>query len=71
MVSEVILGKISRIKRVKSAHKRNSAKRKKKLDKRKLILNSDSSSTEISIVEEVPAVQPVKHLGTFVYPPRS
>lgn len=66
---EVILGKISRIKRVKSAHKRNSAKKKRKLDKRKLILSSDSSSVEVSIAEEVPAVQAIKHLGKFAFPP--
>nr|CAH7752535.1 unnamed protein product [Callosobruchus chinensis] len=41
-----ILGKISRTKRVKSAHLRNSSAKSKFSDKRKLMLESDSSSTE-------------------------
>ncbi|KAL1514086.1 hypothetical protein ABEB36_003405 [Hypothenemus hampei] len=46
-LGDVLLGKISRIKRAKSVYKRNSAKKKKALDKKKLILSSDSSSMEL------------------------
>ncbi|CAG9772874.1 unnamed protein product [Ceutorhynchus assimilis] len=55
---DVILGKISRIKRAKSAHLRNSANKKKALDKKKLIVSSDSSSTEICPIEETTIIVP-------------
>ncbi|KAG5892428.1 hypothetical protein JTB14_003364 [Gonioctena quinquepunctata] len=41
-----LLGKISRIRRAKSAHLRNSSAKSKISDKRKLVLESDSSSTD-------------------------
>ncbi|KAF7280410.1 hypothetical protein GWI33_006076 [Rhynchophorus ferrugineus] len=50
---EVVLGKISRIKRAKTAHLRNSASKKTAVDKYKLIVSSTSSSMESSATEDM------------------
>lgn len=53
-----ILGKISRTRRAKSAHARNSGKSKLS-DKKKLIRESDSSSTDIVDSNEIKMQCPV------------
>ncbi|KAJ8912912.1 hypothetical protein NQ315_017242, partial [Exocentrus adspersus] len=47
-----LLGKISRIRRAKSAHQRNSSAKSKLSDKRKLVRESDSSSTDTVLIDE-------------------
>ncbi|KAJ8967525.1 hypothetical protein NQ314_002840 [Rhamnusium bicolor] len=57
-----LLGKISRTRRAKSAHLRNSSAKSKLSDKRKLVKESDSSSIDTVIIDE--------NKGNWDYDPR-
>lgn len=58
-----LLGKISRTRRAKSAHLRNSSAKAKLSDKRKLVKESDSSSTDTVLIDE--QAKTGKNLGIF------